>query len=269
MDYVFRAREAFRETPERYNFEVPGRQINIPALVTAFRGPGGRADVYVHYGGLWRRAWPPRTVPSRRRSAPGLPRVSGERASRGAPEDCVWPPCRSGRGLQRCQSLGRQRDGRRVPGAHDIAVEFETAGWRRGRRPPRNDRHPDFGASGLHLSDLLLAVQIEEGVTAGPGRIQRGDFAIQPAPWGVYAAAIRSRSISRRTAWVWKTDKRRTMSRPVSSRRTVQAVSLAFSAASSVGGSGVSTSFPVQSLQSDHSQYAPRRDRSRSQACTR
>src|SRR5690606_24827883 len=47
-DYVIRARETFRKIPERYVYEAPGRQIQLPYLVTAFKGEEGKADLYVH-----------------------------------------------------------------------------------------------------------------------------------------------------------------------------------------------------------------------------
>ena len=50
MDYEMIARETFREQPERYVYEPPGRDVRIPYLVTAFKGEGGQADLYVHYG---------------------------------------------------------------------------------------------------------------------------------------------------------------------------------------------------------------------------
>src|SRR5690606_1119214 len=50
MDFERIARETFRETPERYDYEPPGRRIGLPYLVTAFKGDGGLTDVYVHYG---------------------------------------------------------------------------------------------------------------------------------------------------------------------------------------------------------------------------
>ena len=188
MDYVLRAREAFRTTPERYTFEVPGRQVNIPALVTAFRGADGRADVYVHYGVPLAEG-----VAAEGGSVPATIRTGAFLVS---PENELLAERRKTVYGLRSDQIVQYKDVRlwvasesveAQPGAFDVAVEFETANGAVAGVHRETVDIPDFGASGLHLSDLLLAVQIEEGVAAGPGRIQRGDFAIRPVPWGVYA----------------------------------------------------------------------------------
>ena len=50
---------------------------------------------------------------------------------------------------------------------------------------------PRYDDGQLHVSDLMLAYQVEErydGAANGvsSGRVRRGDFVIQPAPWSVY-----------------------------------------------------------------------------------
>ncbi len=50
MDFVERAQEEIRRRPERYAFQAPGRQVELPYRVTAFKGDGGRTDLYVNYG---------------------------------------------------------------------------------------------------------------------------------------------------------------------------------------------------------------------------
>lgn len=188
MDFVLRANEAFRETPERYDFTVPGRQVEIPARVTAFRGEGDRADVYVHFGvPLAEGAGADgRTVETNIQTGAFLvgeandllaerrKTVYGLRASQIVSYDAVslWVGTES-------------LDAR--PGNYDVAVEFETADGAAAGVHRETVEIPNFAGSNLQLSDLLLAVQVEEGVPAGPGRLQRGDFAIQPSPWGVYA----------------------------------------------------------------------------------
>ena len=187
MDFVLRAAETFRQTPERYDFQVPGRSVNIPARVTAFKGEGDRADVYVHFGvplaegagedgrsvdtnlltGAFLVDGDNRLLGERRKTVYGL------RADQIVPYKAVnlW--------------VGTETLDAR-PGGYDVAVEFETADGGVAGVHRESVEITDFTSPGLHLSDLLLAVQVEEGVAAGPGRIARGDFAIQPAPWGIY-----------------------------------------------------------------------------------
>ena len=75
------------------------------------------------------------------------------------------------------------------PGAYFISVEFETeTGAIVGFHRSEVDA-PDWGASGLATSDILLAYAVEEAEQGEPvpeGFIQRNDLIIQPAPWGVF-----------------------------------------------------------------------------------
>ncbi|MEM1054176.1 MAG: GWxTD domain-containing protein [Bacteroidota bacterium] len=187
MDFVLRTREAFRETPERYTFEVPGRQVEIPARVTAFRGDGGRADVYVHFG-----------VPLAQGAGANGQAVDANIQTGaflvGEGNQLLSERRKTVYGLRAAQIVGydavslwigtESLDAR--PGAYDVAVEFETADGAAAGVQRERIEIPDFDSPDLQLSDLLLAIQVEEGVQAGPGRLQRGDFAIQPSPWGVY-----------------------------------------------------------------------------------
>ena len=50
MDFVRIAQEEVRETPERFTFTPPGRRVDLPLRVTAFKGDGEPADLYAHYG---------------------------------------------------------------------------------------------------------------------------------------------------------------------------------------------------------------------------
>src|SRR5690606_35079851 len=45
MDYEIIARQTFREQPERYTYEPPGRDVRIPYLVTTFKNADGGADL--------------------------------------------------------------------------------------------------------------------------------------------------------------------------------------------------------------------------------
>ncbi|MEM0962524.1 MAG: tetratricopeptide repeat protein, partial [Bacteroidota bacterium] len=50
LDFVERAQAQVRRQPERYQFRAPGRQVQLPYRVTAFKGEEGRTDLYVNYG---------------------------------------------------------------------------------------------------------------------------------------------------------------------------------------------------------------------------
>ncbi len=193
MDYEMIARETFREQPERYVYEPPGRDVRIPYLVTAFKGEGGTADLYVHYGiPLGPSAdlsgdLVPLTVKTgaflinddrditveRRRTLYGLKTsqvVSFEEAT-------LWTDT---------QPMAAE------PGPATVSVEFETAGGGAEAAQRRAVDVPDFGGDDLALSDLMLAYQVEEDYEPGDdgvsgGRVRRGDVVIQPAPWSVFS----------------------------------------------------------------------------------
>lgn len=188
MDFVLRAQEAFRATPERYTFTVPGRQVEIPARVTSFRGEGGRADVFVHFGVPLAEGAGANGQTVQTNIQTGAFLVGGENDLLAERRKTVYGlrasqivPYRAVRLWVATETLNAR------PGAYDVAVEFETSDGAAAGVHREAVEVPDFEEAGLQLSDLLLAVQVEEGVEAGPGRLQRGDFAIQPSPWGVYA----------------------------------------------------------------------------------
>lgn len=186
LDYVIRAREAFREIPERYEFEVPGREVRIPARAASFRGERGQAEVYVPFGVPLAESAGGGDVQTTIRTGAFL--VGGDNTLMAERRKTVY-------GLPAAQIVGY--DGvtlwigtetlQTAPGDYEVAVEFETASGAAAGVHREAVQVPDYAAPGLHLSDLLLAVQVEEGVRASAGRVQRGDFAILPSPWGVYA----------------------------------------------------------------------------------
>ncbi|MDX1740905.1 MAG: GWxTD domain-containing protein, partial [Rhodothermales bacterium] len=50
-DYEIRSKETFRKYPDQYEYTPPGRKVDIPFLVSSFRGEEeDMADVYVQYG---------------------------------------------------------------------------------------------------------------------------------------------------------------------------------------------------------------------------
>ena len=193
MDYELIARRTFREQPERYEYRPPGRDVRIPYLVTTFKGAEG-ADLYVHYGiplgeearldgdllnltvrtGTFLINDARDIVAERRRTLYGL-RTSQVVAFE---EARLWTDT---------QPLGAG------PGAHTVSVEFETAGGGAQAAQRREVEVPDYTSGTLALSDLMLAYQVEEEFDGGEdgvegGRVHRGDFVIQPAPWSVFGA---------------------------------------------------------------------------------
>jgi hypothetical protein len=77
------------------------------------------------------------------------------------------------------------------PGDATVSVEFETAGGGAEAAQRREVVVPDYTDEALNVSDLMLAYQVEEDYEPGEngvsgGRVRRGDFVIQPAPWSVF-----------------------------------------------------------------------------------
>jgi len=189
-DYVLIAQQTFRRTPERYLYEAPGRQVDLPYVVTAFKGDGGRADLYVHYG-----------IPL------GQADLSGELVDLTVQTGAFLRDA-SGALVERRRTLYGLRTSQAVrfqeatlwtdtqplearPGTHTVSVEFEAAGGAVQGVQRRAVEVPDFHAGRLAVSDLLLAYQVEDTFDApaapvASGRVRRGDFEIFPAPWSVF-----------------------------------------------------------------------------------
>lgn len=189
MDYEIIARETFRETPERYEYSPPGRQIGLPYLVTSFKGARGETDLYVHYGipvsdafdrgsedvvdvtvqtGAFLISQNRDVLVERRRTIYGL------RSSQIEPfeETQIWVDS---------QEMSAP------PGTHEVSVEFETVGGGTSAVQRREISVPDFSGSALALSSLMLAYHVEDTeATSLPGQIIRDGLAIKPAPWSVF-----------------------------------------------------------------------------------
>ncbi len=189
-DYVMRARETFRKIPERYEYQPPGRQIDLPYLTSAFRGEGGRTDLYIHYGipiveydrskpmvevtantGMFLISQDRDMLVERRRTIYGLPTVQIVDFE----EAHLWVD------TQQMQA---------PPGHHDVSVEFETASGATVAVQRRAVTVPDFSQDRLAISDIMLAYRVEEspdGKPLGASEIVRNGLSILPAPWSVYA----------------------------------------------------------------------------------
>ena len=189
MDFVQIARDAVRETPERFTFAPPGRAVDLPTRVAAFKGTGDRADLYLTYG-----------VPlAAEAGAPGEDVDLTLRTGAflvGASRDVLAERRRTVYGLRAAQivSFAETRLWTTTepllapPGPNEVSVEFETAGGGAFAVQRRTVAVPDFRAPGLQLSDVLLAYAVDPDGAPAPGRIVRGGVALLPAPWGVYEA---------------------------------------------------------------------------------
>ncbi len=188
-DYVMIAREIERRMPQQYNFEPAGRRIELPYLVTSFRGDGGATDVYVHYG-VSIPDYDPSTELVDVTANVGTFLVSPVR-------DVLVERRRTLYGLRTDQIVRFEEanlwvDSQKMeapPGENTLSVEFETASGSTMGVQRRAVTVPDFSGDRLALSDLLLAYRVEEvdgGAAAAPGDIVRGSLSIRPAPWSVF-----------------------------------------------------------------------------------
>lgn len=193
MDYEMIARERFREEPERYEYRPPGRDVRIPYVVNAFKGKDGKTDLYVHYG-----------IPLGEQAD-----LSGDlielTVRTGAflindNRDITTERRRTLYGLKTSQVVSFEETRlwtdtqpmEAEPGPATVSVEFETAGGGAEAAQRREVDVPDYTDEALNVSDLMLAYAIEEDYEPGEdgvvgGRLRRGDFVIQPAPWSVFS----------------------------------------------------------------------------------
>jgi GWxTD domain-containing protein len=187
-DYAMRARETFSRIPDRYDYLPPGRQVEIPFLVSAFKGEEG-ADLYVQYGipiaeagvgqqtidisakvGAFLVTDRRDIVVERRRTIYGL---RGENV-RSFEDAHLWIDT---------QMMAAPA------GRHHVSMEFETASGATVAVQRREVDVPDFSADGLQISDVMLAYAVEESFGAAPvsGSVQRSGLSIAPAPWSVFS----------------------------------------------------------------------------------
>jgi hypothetical protein len=189
-DYVIRARETFRDLPDRFEYEAPGREIELPFLVASFRGPGGVTDVLVNYAIPISEFAQPGDVINITASA-GLFVVSPER-------DILAERRRTLYGLRTDQVVQFRETNLWVdseelnvaPGRVDVSVEFETTSGNTVGVQRRSVTLPDFSGTDLSVSDVLLAYRVEETPDGRPitgADIVRRGLSIMPAPWSVFS----------------------------------------------------------------------------------
>ncbi len=189
-DYAIIARETFRKVPERYEYEAPGRQIELPYLVSAFKGRDGKADVYVNYG-----------IPIQ---DGGLDQETiGITANVGAflissQRDLLVEERRTIYGLQAAKVRSFEEANiwidtqamQAPPGNHEVSMEFETSGGGTVAVQRRGVTVPDYSGDRFEVSDVMLAYHVEETLAAGAAAdkdIVRRGLTISPAPWSVFA----------------------------------------------------------------------------------
>lgn len=189
-DYIIKAEETIRETPERYEYEAPGRQIELPYAVAAFKGANGATDLYVNYAIPITDAYNPDDEYINITANAGTFVVAENR-------DILVERRRTIYGLPTSQIVRFDESNLWVdteqmstpPGEHEVSVEFETAGGGTVAVQRRKVDVHDFSGDGLSMSDILLSYRIEESFDGKPvvgSDILRKGLSIQPAPWTVY-----------------------------------------------------------------------------------
>ncbi len=189
-DYVLLAKATFREVPDRYEYEAPGRAVDLPYLVNTFRGADGQTLVYVHYGVPITETVEPGGVlgvtlnvgtfligPNRNILASDESTVYGLRQSQMASFEDVtlW-------------TATRRMTVR--PGDHELSMEFEAGDGSAVGEQRREITAPDYSTDELLISDMLLAYGIEvtpDGEPLSAGAFVREGLSIRPAPWSVFS----------------------------------------------------------------------------------
>lgn len=190
-DYEIKARETFRKTPERYEFEAPGRKVDVPFLVVSFKSFGSDlTDVYINYGIPITDYDPDQDMINVTANAGTF--VVGEN------RDMLVERRRTIYGLRTTQVVEFEESNlwidtekvRVPPGDHEVSVEFETTSGGTVAVQRREVEILDFSGDELALSDLLLAYRIDETDDGNPilsSDIVRSGLSILPAPWSVFS----------------------------------------------------------------------------------
>lgn len=189
-DYTIKAYETFDKTPELYEYEAPGRQIELPYLVSSFRGSNGNSDVYVNYGIPVTEGYDPDQEMINLTANAGTFVVSDNRNMLAERRQTIY-------GLRTSQIVRFEEANLWVnseafttpPGNHEVSVEFETASGGTVAVQRREVPVHDFSGDRLAMSDVMLAYRVDEAYDGKPvvaSDILRNNFSIQPAPWSVF-----------------------------------------------------------------------------------
>lgn len=190
-DYVIKSRETFNRTPQLYEYEAPGRQIELPFQSTVFKGEEpGTSTLYVHYG-IPINEFDPAQDMIEITANTGTFLVSAERDMLVERRSRLY-------GLRTDQVMQFQEQALWIdtqqmqapPGDHDLSLEFETVSGQTVAMQRRAVTVDAFDDESMALSDMLLAYRVEDapdGTPIGSNEIVRGALSILPAPWPVYA----------------------------------------------------------------------------------
>ena len=190
-DYVLKAKETFREVPERYDYEPPGREVDLPYLVNTFKGEDGKTDVYVHYGVPIADAAPEgETVGVTMKVGTFL--IGEDRHILAEQKNTIYGlrPAK----IQRFRDVRLWTDTKMMrarPGEHELSMEFEASGGSAVGVQRRDITVPSYESGDLAISNVLLAYGIEstpDGKPRSAGEIARNGLSIRPAPWSVFSS---------------------------------------------------------------------------------
>ncbi len=190
-DYVRITKELIREMPQRYEYNAPGRQIELPFLVNSFKGTDQQTDLVVNFGIPLESAFDPSAEMIDVNASAGTFLVNDQR-------EILVERRRNIFGLPTNQVIAfaeqflwvDTQQLRAPSGTHELSLEFETASGQTVAVQRRPVTVPDYHQEGLILSDIMLAYSVEEvedGQPLTPPEVVRGNLSILPAPWSVYS----------------------------------------------------------------------------------
>ncbi len=190
-DYINKTKELIRKTPQKYEYEAPGRQIELPFLVSSFKGDGQQTELFVNYGIPLESTYDRSADMIEVNARAGTFLINDRR-------EVLVERTRNIYGLPTNQVMSfteqhlwiDTQQMRVPPGAHELSVEFETASGQTVAVQRREITVPNYDQTGVILSDIMLAYSVEQTENGAPlsaAEIVRRDLSILPAPWSVYS----------------------------------------------------------------------------------
>lgn len=188
-DYQIVAQRTFARTPQTYTYETSARQVELPYLVSTFRGQRGNTDVYVHYG------VPVGEVPAGAEQLNVNAQTGAFLVSNN--HDILFEQRQTLYGMRTAQIVRFEDANLWVntqtmavrPGPAELSVEFQTASGSTVAVQRRAVDVPNYSEGAFRLSDLMLAYRAERTPDGRPlegGEIVRNGLSIRPAPWSVF-----------------------------------------------------------------------------------
>ncbi len=190
-DYVRITKELIRETPQRYEYIAPGRQIELPFLVSSFKGTEQQTDIIVNFGIPLGASYDPSAEMIEVNASAGTFLVDDQREILVERRRKIY-----GLPTNQVMSFAEQylwvdtQEIQASSGTHELSLEFETASGQTVAVQRRQIAVPDYHQEGLILSDIMLAYSVEETEDGQPltaPEIVRSNLSIFPAPWSVYS----------------------------------------------------------------------------------